>query len=102
METKVICQEILIIHHSQFFSKELDEREGMEEIRKLSPVERLAEACWNGLINETLPEICSSLLLTEITEADEFIELRYNESSQKPEREFSINPYAFITTTHYN
>lgn len=102
METKIICQEVLIMHHSRFFSKELEDRNGEEESRKLSPTERLAEACWNGLINITLPEIVSPLSLTGVNEADEFLELRFNEPDQIPEKEFSINPYAFMLTTHYN
>ena len=90
------------MQHSRFFSKELEDRSEEEKSQKLSPIERLAEACWNGLINETLPEIGSPLSLTGVNEAEEFLELRFSVPDQIPEKEFSINPYAFMLTTHYS
>lgn len=102
METKITCQEVLIMQHSRFFSKELEDRNEEAESQKLSPTERLAEACWNGLISVALPEIMSPLSLTGVNEADEFLELRFSEPYQNPEKEFSINPYAFMRTIHYN
>lgn len=95
METKVICQEILIMHQSHFFSRELIERVKSRD-DNLSSVEQLAEACWHGLIHVALPEISSSLSLAEINEGRKFLDLRFSEPGQNIDNEFSVNPYLFL------
>ena len=95
METNVISQEILLMHNSRFFSKELNERETPTDGKRLSQEEQIAEACWNGLIRETLPEISTSLSLIEVEEASAFLCLEFGENGQRIEKAFSLNPYLF-------
>ena len=96
METNVTTQEILLMHNSRFFSKELNEKETPAEDKRLSQEEQIVEACWNGLIRETLPEISTSLSLIEISEASAFLYLQFGEYGQKVENGFSLNPYLFF------
>ena len=95
METNVTSQEILLMHNSSFFSKELNERETPTDGKRLSQEEQIAEACWNGLIRETLPEISTSLSLIEVEEASAFLCLEFGENGQRIEKAFSLNPYLF-------
>ena len=96
METNVRSQEILLMHNSRFFSKELNEKENPVDGKRLSREEQIAEACWNGLIRETLPEISTSLSLIEVEEGSVFLCLQFGENGQRIEKEFSLNPYLFF------
>ncbi|MEO6705966.1 MAG: hypothetical protein ABIN04_08985, partial [Ginsengibacter sp.] len=89
-------QEILILHKSYFFSKEFNEKENPAEGKKLSENEEIAEACWNGLIREMLPEISTPLPLTVVNEAPAFLYLAFGEYGQQIEKKLSLNPYLFI------
>ena len=96
METNVTSQEILLMHNSRFFSKELNEKENPVDGKRLSREEQIAEACWNGLIRETLPEISTSLSLTEVNEASAFLYLQFGEYGEQTEKGSSLNPYLFL------
>jgi hypothetical protein len=96
METNIISQEILLMHNSRFFSKELNEKETPVDGKRLSQEEQIVEACWNGLIRETLPEISTSLSLIEVEESSAFLCLEFGENGQRMEKVFSVNPYLFF------
>ena len=96
METEIICQEILIVYRSRFFSRELSQREEESDGRHLTKIEHLAEACWNGLIKDALPEISTDLSLTEISEGHKILDLRYSDTGETVEKAFSVNPYLFL------
>ena len=95
MDTKIICQEILITPDSKFFSKEFEELLNTEN-RNLSQKQILAEACWNGLLKLSLPEILPELELININEGDRVLDLRFGAFGHHLETEYSINPYLFI------
>ena len=95
MDTKIICQEILITPDSKFFSKEFEELLNTEN-RNLSQKQILAEACWNGLLKLSLPEILPELELININEGDRVLDLRFGAFGHNLETEYSINPYLFI------
>jgi hypothetical protein len=84
------------MHNSRFFSKELNEKENPVDGKRLSREEQIAEACWNGLIRETLPEISTSLSLIEVEEASAFLCLEFEENGQRIEKASSLNPYLFF------
>ena len=96
MEKNIISQEILVMHNSRFFSKELNEKDNLVDGKRLSREEQIAEACWNGLIRETLPEISTSLSLTEVNEVFAFLYLQFGEYGEQIDKRFSLNPYLFF------
>lgn len=100
METKVTTQEILVMHNSRFFSRELNEKEESTDRRRLSQKEQVAEACWNGLLKETLPELFSHLSLIQIDECRSFLDLKFGEYGSGIEKELSLNPYSFLENVH--
>lgn len=98
MENLITNYQILIMHNSGFFSKEFQEKYNDKSKQNRPASEKLAEACWNGLINEALPEIACNLDLSQINEAASFLDLEYGEFGSIVEKEFSLNPYSFLQT----
>lgn len=100
-------QEVLLFIKTRFSSRHLDKKDEKGNDRKLSESELLEEACWNGLIGETLPEICEwgsnkSLTLWSINEAESFLDLLFGEFKERGEKAFSVNPYVFMQIQHFN
>ncbi|MFT3912049.1 MAG: hypothetical protein QM737_21670 [Ferruginibacter sp.] len=107
MKPNYTQQEILLFIKTHFSSRHLDKKDENGNERKLSERELLEEACWNGLIWETLPEICEwannrSLTLWAINEADSFLDLLFGEFKDRGEKAFSVNPYVFMQIQHFN
>ncbi len=102
METNSIQQEILVVLNTSFSQRERLEKEAMKNNKILTPAEQLEEACWNGWLNEMLPEIVDiskegkSPYLWEIMRARSFIDIELCEFPQTINPEFSINLYAFL------
>ena len=107
METKSTQQEILLFINTRFTSRQWSEKDDIGKESKLSPKEKLEEACWNGLISEILPEICEkpndiSLTLWEINVANSFFDLKFSEYPKDVEKEFSVDPYMFLEVQGLN
>mgnify|MGYP001795988203 CR=1 FL=1 len=102
MKTASTQQEILLITGTSFSSREFRDMHGNQNGSQLSEREKLAIACWNGLLPEILPEIFDQpfegkkMYLWEIREAASFLELALGETPSKPDTEFSIDPYLFL------
>ena len=70
--------------------------------------ERLEEACWNGLIQAMLPEIILKsangglLYLWQIKEATSFLELDLSEAPRAIDRQYSLDPYSFLSMQSYS
>ena len=99
METKSTQQEILLFTNTTFSSRQWMDKD-LASGKNLSAVEKLEEACWNGLVNQVLPEICEKpedvkLTLWEINVANSFLDLKFSEFPEYVEKESSIDPYIF-------
>lgn len=99
---KINYQEIFIVHSSKFFSKQFLELEQLPYHKKLSHKEQLAEACWNGLLKEALPEISTSLRLQQINEGNKFLNICFGENDKPGSTVFSLNPYFFLNHSRKN
>src|SRR5262245_788396 len=101
-------QEILLVTGTTFSSRQLCKSEDTDKPEDLSQQEKLEEACWNGLLQEILPEICHSktglrkMYLWQIREASSFLELDLAEVPQIKDNFFSIDPYSFLKTKSAN
>ena len=101
MKTIATQQEILLMTGTKFSAREWAEK-NVEDKNKLSGSDQLENACWNGLLNEMLPEIVEKtidgkkLFLWHIRHCQSFLEIELSESSPIIEREFSIDPYFFV------
>lgn len=101
MKTNSTQQEILLMTGTTFSTRQWCEKDAGRQ-NNLTAKEQLEEACWNGLLQEMLPEICEQpegnkkLFLWQIKEGRSFIELELGETPEEPEKYFSIDPYSFL------
>lgn len=107
MKAQSTQQEILLMTGTKFSEREWAEKL-VEDKNKLSATEKLEDACWNGLLGEMLPELVEktaegkSLFLWNIRNCRSFLEIELSDSSPVIEREFSIDPYLFVSTSCLN
>jgi len=94
--------EILLFTNTSFSSKQLSNRDGLDSKCSDEETSNLEEACWNGLLWETLPEIYlgagtqKELVLWKIIQGDNFLELDYGKLLNSKDNTYSINPYLFL------
>lgn len=101
---KVIQQEILLICGTKFSSRQCWQKIN-ERSRPASEIEQLEDACWNGLLNEMLPEIFVSqkdLFLWQIRETKCGLEIELGELPAGVDYFYSIDPYLFLGSSHLN
>ena len=107
MKANSTQQEILIMTGTNFSHRQWSEKEDTAN-NNLSDKEQLEQACWNGLLQEMLPELCEKpgknkkLWLWQIKEATSFLELELGEFPETKDNYFSIDPYSFLSTKSYN
>ena len=107
MKTQSIQQEILLITGTKFSSREWAEK-NVEDKNKLSADEHLEDACWNGLLDEMLPELVQKtaegkkLFLWHIRHCRSFLGIELSEFSPSIQPEFSIDPYFFVPSQIMN
>ncbi len=101
MKTNSTQQEVLLMTGTSFSSRQWCEKTDQGQ-NNFTNKEQLQNACWNGLLQEMLPEICKptaenkNLYLWQITEAKSFIDLELGEVPEEIEKNHSINPYSFL------
>jgi hypothetical protein len=105
MATNSTQQEILLVTGTSFSYRQCFEKEG--DAGRLSQKQKLQEACWNGMLNEMLPEICQpspthKMVVWKIREALSFLELDLGEYPANKDQQLSIDPYCFLATQSYN
>ncbi len=93
---------------ASFFRKDWCEKNPKADQKKLSQKDQLIELCWNGVLPGILPEIAETaqndmpLTLWEINETDNLLDLRFGDSNQSMNDEWSINPYIFLELAELN
>jgi hypothetical protein len=98
-------QEILFFINTKFSS--FDWQKKNDETTNLSQIEKIEEACWNGLLGELLPELLQThssekMSLWNINKASSFLDLQYSNYPLKLEEKTSLNPYIFVDHLHLN
>jgi len=108
MKTDPVQQEILLITNTTFSKRQLSGRDTFGRGGHLSPTEQLEDACWNGLLNELLPEVIEKqspdkeIYLWQILHGRSFLEIIFSEFPASIENEFSLYPHFFMHTTNCN
>jgi hypothetical protein len=101
-------REILLQGNSKFFQKDWCELNTGKNDKKLSQKEQLIQLCWNGMLQDMIPEIFESetgekpLTLWEINESGNMLDLRYGDFDQLVDDEYSINPYVVMELAEMN
>jgi hypothetical protein len=100
-------QEILIMTGTSFTSR-LTFQKMSDDTQIYSETEQIQEACWNGMLPEMLPEIClqfgerDKLYLWHVKENKSSIEIDICDAPCDIEKDFSIDPYAFLSVQLLN
>jgi hypothetical protein len=104
MPTKSCQQEILLSFNSGFLSMICPDKSKTEPKRQLLDVEKIEEACWNGLLKELFPEICSmtssgkQMFIWGIRDYNTVMEIDIGEYPSAKDDYLGIDPYKFMAT----
>ena len=107
MKKEIIQQEILLPATTSFSNREWCNKRS-EKFNDLSPMEQLEEACWNGLLDESLPEIIEKsmegkkLCLWHIRHGSSFLQIELCEFPQTIEKKHSIDAGLFLQIALFN
>lgn len=106
MKTNAIQQEIILVTNSTFSQREWCQMNSNKK-KTLSHEEQLQEACWNGMLNELLPEIMERtengklLYLWHIRQGKSLI-IELSEFPVSIDKPFSIDPLLFVHEALFN
>jgi hypothetical protein len=103
-------QEILLLTSSSFAQRDLCKNEFFEEDDRqgLSPVERLEEACWNGLLKEFISSTSSNhengdkLFLWKIRVSETFLYVELCQAPSPLDYYSSLDPCLFLRLMNCN
>ncbi len=101
-------QEILLLPGTSFFKRDWCEKDNSTHSKRLSQKEQLIQLCWNGMLQEMLPEINETtpaqkpLTIWEINETSNLLDLRLGEFNELMNDDWSINPYVFMAMAEMN
>jgi len=101
-----VQQEILLMTNSSLSKRNLCEKNDSEP-GQFSNVDRLEQACWNGMLEDFLPGLLMkvegrTLFLWEIQNANSFLHINLCDQPGFLNRENSIDPYIFLNHLYYN
>ena len=109
MKQENIHQEILLLTTSCFSLRELCQSLNYDaSLRQMSDTEKLAEACWLGLLHETMPEIIQktesgkSLYIWQIQHSPTSLQIRLSNAIFSIEPELSIDSHLFLEANSKN
>jgi hypothetical protein len=108
MKTYPIQKEILLIAGTTFAQREWDTGNLHKTNDHLSKQQLLEQACRNGMLQEVLSELpCKyydddKLYLWLVREGQAYIQLEICKEPLIIEREFSLDPYLFLSAQIYN
>ena len=108
MAQNYIQVEVLLMTGTTFSAGNWVKNDDDPTSRQPSEIERLQEACWNGLLKTVLPELWigprdgGKLYLWEVKEAEAFLELELSEVPPKIDHRWSLRPHSFLSFQVYN
>ncbi len=99
-------QEILLMTNTKFSAREYTDK-NENQPSKNNCHNKLAEACWNGMIPAMLPELFDDpnnkqLTMWQLEECNHLLYAQLGEENIMPEATFTLNPYAFIENVNEN
>lgn len=101
MKPAIHHHEILFFANTSLANEQLTSSGGNSRDKKLSSIEELEKACWNGIIYEMFPEILGSLypdcesFLWQVLTGKNFLYINIGASPVIADHDTSIDPYLF-------
>jgi hypothetical protein len=110
MNTQTFNQEILLNTNSDFINRPFCKRDSDNNNNEscYSPMEELTRACWDGMLNELLPELAGNPsrgnenFIWNIVSGVNFLYLTMGPVPVHVEKETSLDPYCFLSRTGKN
>jgi len=102
MKKNICQQEILLAFNSSFLSKIYFEKSNDGSSDILPELEKIEEACWNGILEELLPEVFAKntlprpVYIWEIREYNSVMEIDLGEYPSAKDNYSCIDPYKFM------
>jgi hypothetical protein len=102
MKNKTEQQEVLLSFTSGFLSRVYIDKCNTEPPGLCMDVEKIEEACWNGMLKETLPEICNmvssgrQMYIWGIRDYNSIMEIEIGECPSSKDDYLCIDPYKFM------
>jgi hypothetical protein len=108
MDTDFTQQEILLNTDAGFLAKDWCLKNETEKPDTRSDKEKLEEACWNGVLQQVIPELfkitgdTSELTLWKIREEGTVLELELSSYPAAVDKYHSVNPHLFLAVQECN
>ena len=110
MEKNIPTQEILLLTASSVAQGDLCDLDLLKDNsgKRLNPVEKLEEACWNGLLDEFISNSRSNtkhgdqLFLWKIHVTDAFLCVELGQAPSVTDHYYSLDPYSHLEVQNYN
>jgi hypothetical protein len=108
MAQKYVQVEVLLMTGTTFSAGNWVKKDDEATGRQPSEIERLQEACWNGLLKTMLPELWiaspngGNLYLWEVKEGEAFLALELSEVPLPIDPRWSLTPHSFLSCQDYN
>jgi hypothetical protein len=108
MKPTIINQEILLVTRTSFSKRQLCEMDAQDKNSNLAPEEQLEAACWNGLVDELLPEIVhqssydEKLFLWQVEMRTSYLRISIGVCPPVLEEQFTLDPHIFLCTQEMN
>ena len=103
MNAFTIQQEIILLTSSTFSKRQSCEIKSLNKVNYLSLSQKLEKACWDGLLNNALPEITirptcfTTLPVKEVRNCKSCLLIVLSELRPRIEKFFSINSSYFLS-----
>jgi hypothetical protein len=106
MKDTFTAQEILLMTNTKFSAREYSDK-NENQPSKNNYQNKLAEACWNGMIQATLPELFNDsnnkrFVMWQLIECNHLLYVKLGEGDRMPDAHFTLNPYLLIEKSNWN
>lgn len=108
IEPKTSYQEILLFTDNSFSRREFCPMDEKDNSRKLSSVEELERACWEGMLFEMFPEILGGFtfrrenFIWHIMKGKNYLNISVGATPSITENETTIDPYFYMLGVNEN
>jgi len=105
MKSLSLQQEILLVTTSNVSRRQMDRSRSDDFNRHLSFTDQLEEACWNGLLDEIIPETIQTLSpgkklhLWQIRQGIGMLHIELCTFPVVIDKQYSLDPYLFVPMT---
>ena len=108
MKPETTYHEILLFNGNSFSQRQFCSRDENDNGRKLSPMEDLEKACWDGMLYEMFPEILGSFtakcesFIWQVMSGKNYLRICLGPTPTVMKNETTIDPYFFLLSSCEN